>query len=164
MKFLSVLGAILVIIGHSGSGLAHGTRGYVEKIEGFRIVAEYDDGEPMSYGDVTIKPPNADMPFQTGRTDRNGHFLFQPDKQGQWHIEVKDGMGHRLALGLVVGADGTAPETVNAHSSMASERMTRPLQIVAGLCIIFGMSGFFYGWKARRTVASAVVKKVTSEL
>jgi nickel transport protein len=125
----------------------------VEKTEGFRIVAEYDDGDPMSYGDVEIRSPNADVPFQTGRTDRNGLFLFQPDKQGQWQIEVKDGMGHRLALGFVVGADGTAPETVNAHAPMASETMTRPLQIIAGLCIIFGLSGFLYGWKARRTVA-----------
>jgi nickel transport protein len=153
MKFLSVLGTILVIIGYSGSGLAHGTRGYVEKTEGFRIVAEYDDGEPMGYGAVEIKSPNSNVPFQTGRTDRNGLFLFQPDTQGQWQIEVKDGMGHRLALGLEVGADGSAPETGNAHSSTASEGITRPLQITAGLCIIFGLSGFLYGWRSRRTVA-----------
>ena len=151
MKFLSLVGAILVIIGYSGSGLAHGTRGCVEKTDGFRIVAEYDDGDPMSYGNVEIKSPNADVPFQTGRTDRNGRFLFQPDKEGLWQIEVKDGMGHRLALDLAVGADGTAQETVNARSSTASGRVTRPLQIIAGLCIIVGLSGFLYGWKARRT-------------
>lgn len=150
MKFLSVLGTILVVIAYSMSAWAHGTRGYVEKSDGFRIVAEYDDGEPMSYGDVKIKSPDSKLPFQTGRTDRNGFFLFQPDEQGQWQIEVKDGMGHRLALGLEVGADGTAPQTDNTHSSMTSGGMTRPVQVIAGLCIIFGLSGFLYGWKARR--------------
>lgn len=153
MKFLFLVSAFFITIGYPGSILAHGTRGYVEKTDGFRIVAEYDDGEPMSYGDVEIKSPNANIPYQTGRTDRNGCFLFQPDIQGQWQIEVKDGMGHRLALDLVVGADGTAPKTVNACASKASGKITRPLQIIAGLCIIFGLSGFLYGWKARRTVA-----------
>jgi nickel transport protein len=153
MKFLSVLATILIVIGYSVSAWAHGTRGYVEKTDTFRIVAEYDDSEPMSYGAVEIKSPDSNAPFQTGRTDRNGFFFFQPDEQGQWQIEVKDGMGHRLALDLEVDAIGTAPETVNAHPSMVSGAMTRPVQIIAGLCIIFGLSGFLYGWKARRSVA-----------
>lgn len=152
MKFLSMVSAIIVIIGYSGSGLAHGTRGYVEKTDGFRIVAEYDDGEPMSYGDVEINSPNADVPFQTGRTDRNGCFLFQPDRQGLWKIEVKDGMGHRMALDLAVGTDGTVAEPITPPFFMASKSMTRPLQIISGLCMIFGLSGFLYGWKARRSV------------
>lgn len=153
MSFFYVISAILVVIGYTGTGLAHGTRGFVEKADGFRIVAEYDQGEPMSYGDVEIKSPDSDTPFQTGRTDRNGLFLFYPDKQGQWKIEVKDGMGHRLALGLEVGADGSAPEAVNANSLSTCRGITRSLQIIAGLCILIGLSGFLYGWKARRTVA-----------
>jgi hypothetical protein len=29
--------------------------------------------------------------------------------------------------------------------------MSRPLKIVAGLSLIIGLCGFFYGWRARRT-------------
>ncbi len=119
----------------------------MEKTDGIRIVAEYDDGEPMSYGDVGIKSPNSNVPFQTGRTDRNGYFIFQPDEPGQWQIEVRDGMGHRLALGFEVGADGAAPEMVSARSPKTSAGMARLVKVIAGLSIIFGLSGFLYGWK-----------------
>jgi nickel transport protein len=153
MRFLSVLCTIFVVTLYSVSAWAHGTRGYMEKTDGIRIVAEYDDGEPMSYAAVEIKAPDSDIGFQNGRTDRNGYFLFQPDEPGQWQIKVKDGMGHLLALDFEVGADGAASETANTHFPMASEGMKRPVKVVVGLAIILGLSGFWYGWKARRAVA-----------
>jgi nickel transport protein len=153
MRFLFALSTIFVVMGCSVSAMAHGTQGYVEKTKSYRIVAEYDDGGPMSYGEIRITAPNFNLPFQTGRTDRNGFFFFQPDEPGQWQIEVKDGLGHRLALGFEVGAGGAAPETVHAHDPMTTGAMTRPARVIAGLSILFGLSGFLYGWKARRVGA-----------
>jgi len=54
----------------------------------------YDDGEPMSYSAVEIKGPDSDIAFQTGRTDRNGLMMSQPDRPGPWQAVVSDGMGH----------------------------------------------------------------------
>jgi nickel transport protein len=132
---------------------SHGVEGYIEPTDGYCATALYDDGEPMSYAAVEIKAPDSDIGFQTGRTDRNGRFVFRPDRQGRWQVVVKDGMGHRLPLDLKIGAGGNAPELVDSSFPMTSEGMSRTAKVVSGLCIIFGLSGFLYGWKARRTIA-----------
>lgn len=128
---------------------SHGVDGYVEQTDGYCVTARYDDGEPMSYAAVEIKAPGSNVAFQTGRTDRNGRFMFQPDGQGRWQAVVKDGMGHRLALDLEVGGDNAAREKGEARPSAASGLSSRLIKVIAGLSIIFGLSGFIYGWKAR---------------
>jgi len=129
---------------------SHGVDGIIEPAEGYCVTAQYDDGEPMSYAAVEIKAPDSQTGFQTGRTDRNGCFMFRPDGQGRWQAVVQDGMGHRLALDLEVGNGIAAPEKAVAGSPVTAEAMTRPVKVLAGLSIIFGMCGLFYGWKARR--------------
>jgi len=69
---------------------------------GIVVTAEYDTGEPMSYAKVKIMAPGAKLPFQSGRTDRNGRFCFFPDKQGEWKVIVDDEMGHRLEVRVPV--------------------------------------------------------------
>ena len=135
---------------------AHGVDGTVERIEGYCVTAQYDDGEPMSYAAVEIKAPDSKIAFQKGRADRNGRFMFQPDGQGRWQAIVQDGMGHRLALDVEVGEDAGAPEKVHARPPVAGALTGRPGNILTGLGVIFGLCGFFYGWRARsnRTAAS----------
>ena len=132
---------------------AHGVEGYVEMAAGASVKANYDDGEPMAYAAVEVMPAGAKLAFQTGRTDRNGYFIFRPDGPGLWQVVINDGMGHRLALEYEVAADpdaapvaaeSTPPPPVHVDGS------TRALKIVTGLAVIFGLCGFFYGWQARR--------------
>jgi nickel transport protein len=133
-------------------GWCHGVEGYVEQIEAHCVTAMYDDGEPMSYAAVEIKAPDSDIAFQTGRTDRNGCFTVKTDLPGDWQAVVSDGMGHRLALDFSVAADqGNTPEIEKTVSPSVPNQMSRPLKIVAGLSLIIGLCGFFYGWRARRT-------------
>jgi nickel transport protein len=133
-------------------GWCHGVEGYVEPIEATCVIAMYDDGEPMSYAAVEIKAPNSDIAFQTGRTDRNGCFMVKTDTPGAWQAVVSDGMGHRLSLDFSVAADeGRVQEVEKTVAPQVSNRMSRPLKVIAGLSIIIGLCGFFYGWKARRT-------------
>ena len=128
---------------------AHGTHGSVVKSDGYLVAAEYDGGEPMNYAEVKITSPNAEIPFQTGRTDMLGHFLFKPHNPGSWEIEVLDGMGHRLALELIVD---TEDETDNNETNinLSAGRNKTPGNVVIGLSLIFGLSGTIYGWRARR--------------
>jgi nickel transport protein len=136
----------------SVSAWAHGVRGYTEKAEGICLVAQYDDGEPMSYADVTITSANSKIPFQTGRTDRNGRFFFQPDEPGQWHITVKDGMGHLVNLGLEMTGDGVLQKNTESRPQVSSLKPARTQKIITGLSVIFGIFGILYAWKARRTI------------
>jgi hypothetical protein len=43
---------------------------------------------------------DAEIPFRTGRTDRNGYFCFQPDAPGRWKITIKDEDGHFVRMGI----------------------------------------------------------------
>jgi nickel transport protein len=133
---------------------AHGVDGIVERTEGYCLTAQYDDGEPMSYAAVEIKAPDSKIAFQKARTDRNGRFMFQPDAPGRWQAIVQDGMGHRLALDAKVDKGSGASEKVPAEMRVAGPRPGRLGSILAGLGIIFGLCGFFYGWQARSTIRS----------
>lgn len=132
------------------AGWSHGVWGHVVRSEGHLVTAEYDDGEPMAYAAVEIKSPGSDIAFQTGRTDRNGHFMFSPDQQGQWRIVVQDGMGHRLALDAEVSADAAVSKISEFPLDPHPLAMTRAGKVIIGLSIIFGIFGLWYGWKGRR--------------
>ena len=127
----------------------HGVEGDIAPSDGYVVAARYDDGEPMSYSEMEIKPPDSELPFQTGRTDRNGRLFFKPDRPGKWQVIVKDGMGHRLALELTVGEaeEDKSDEPVTRSGGGAS---SRAMGVVAGLSLIFGLAGLVYGWKNRK--------------
>ncbi len=59
----------------------------------------------MAYAAVEITAPDAEIPFQTGRTDRNGSFCFHPDAAGRWKITIKDADGHFVRLGTKVSQE-----------------------------------------------------------
>jgi nickel transport protein len=59
----------------------------------------------MSYAGVEITAPDAKLPFQSGRTDRNGYFCFRPDAPGRWKITIKDEDGHFVRLGTKVSKE-----------------------------------------------------------
>jgi nickel transport protein len=131
---------------------SHGVQGVVDHSQGYMITAAYDDGEPMDYAAVEIKAPDSEIAFQSGRTDRNGCFMFQPDRQGRWQVEVKDGMGHRLALDLEVTGDTAAPKETGLQKPGTSTDMSRAAKVITGLSIIFGLFGIFFGWKVRHSI------------
>jgi nickel transport protein len=146
---LTFLTGMVVAMAIVSEGLCHGVEGTVEPVEGYCLTAMYDDGERMSYAAVEIDAPQADIVFQTGRTDRNGRFMILPDKPGTWQAMVSDGMGHRLALDFEVSVEGDNQPKGKSADPVLTDATGRPIKTVAGLSIIFGLCGFFYGWKAR---------------
>ena len=155
MKPLSILFVIfcslMLSAAISVTCLAHGVEGWAEKAEAWCVTAMYDDGEPMGYAAVEVTSPASGIAFQTGRTDGNGQFAFLPNTEGDWEVVVEDGMGHRLALDIPVSGDVDEEET--AAPTVSTTRQNRPMGVVAGISVIFGLCGFFYGWKARRAPA-----------
>lgn len=148
--FLPVPCAMFFLMVFAATGWSHGVSSFVKKSEGYCLTALYDDGEPMSYASVEITAPNSDIGFQTGRTDRNGCFMFKPDGQGTWQIVVKDGMGHRTAMDVDVSEDADAVQRVEANAWLPTNGLSRPFKVVAGLSVILGITGFIYGWRGRR--------------
>ncbi|MFO7839585.1 MAG: hypothetical protein R6X08_08825 [Desulfosalsimonadaceae bacterium] len=148
-KHIRLISLILALmLAPAGAVLAHGVHAKVTQQYGMQIYAVYDGGEPMSYAAVEIFHENAELPFQKGRTDKNGYFLFKPDKPGNWEITVKDGMGHQLSANTSVGKDLVLKKKTAADKR--HDALSRPEKVLMGIAIIFGLSGFFFWWRGRR--------------
>ena len=129
---------------------AHGVKGEIAEGTGAMIItARYSNNDVMSYAATTIRPPSGEIDFQTGRTDRNGRFCFFPDIDGDWEVTVDDGMGHRLRMAVPVGRD----RSLTSHPVAFSLNRNSPslyAKALAGLGIIFGISGWLMWWRARK--------------
>ena len=112
---------------------------------------EYDDGEPVSYAAVEVLNLEEKIPLQTGRTDRNGRFLFLPDKPGEWKVVVNDEMGHRVALKTTIDKNinltGNGDQTDTDADAVAVSKYEK---VLMGITIIFGMCGFFFWWNGKK--------------
>jgi len=124
--------------------LAHGVEGEISVEKGgIVVVAEYDTGEPMSYAKVEIFSPNSKLPFQSGRTDRNGRFCFFPDSPGKWKVIVDDEIGHRLELEIPIDKS----MNLKKRELVKDNYLPIPVRALMGLSFIFGISGIFFWWK-----------------
>ncbi len=136
---LPILAIVLLC---ASSALAHDLTIRVELDEPTVILrAAYDGDEPAVNADVQItSPQQASPPFQSGSTDRNGCFSFVPDTGGAWAVVVDDGFGHRREQAIEV--DWSKAGGPHAEGRDWS-------QVVAGLGLIFGLSGVFFWSRAR---------------
>jgi nickel transport protein len=134
--------------------------------EGRMVVAEchYDGGTPVTGAQVTLYSPENDAPYQTGITDPTGVFVFLPNSPGEWRLAVDDGMGHRREASIqaampqdaVPGSDDEGPVNSGTDRSRtdSSSGAELPWKLFTGLGLIVGLTGFAYGFTARRTQGS----------
>jgi hypothetical protein len=108
--------------------LAHGTV-WEEKPDDPAIVLRfsYTDGTIMPYAEVSVfAPGETEVPYQKGRTDKNGYFVIRPDSPGDWGFKVDDGQGH-LAQGEVPYAPpAQAPSAAGPGGAPATEGAAKP--------------------------------------
>ncbi|MBS3759252.1 MAG: carboxypeptidase regulatory-like domain-containing protein [Desulfobacterales bacterium] len=140
-----IIGVILMV--YAGPALGHGVQGRITPQTGMQVNASYDDGEPMAYAAVEVTHADEKLPFQTGRTDRNGCFVFLPDKPGDWRVVVNDGMGHQLSL--TTQLDKNLELNKESGPEKTYGALSRPEKALMGIAIIFGLSGVFFWWRGR---------------
>ncbi len=146
---ITSLGLALGLVLLAGQGQAHGVRGITSTRETICATATYDDGEPMSYSGVEISAPDSKLPFQSGRTDRNGLFCFKPDKPGEWQLIISDEMGHQIRLKTTVSQDMSLLQGKATHEHNA-QSMGKAEGVVTGVALIFGLSGCLAWWQSRK--------------
>ena len=145
-----ILAGIVLAVLAVSTAWGHGTEGEIKPAQGILVFAAYDDGEPMSYAAIEITGPDSPVPFQKGRTDRNGRFMFSPDRKGTWQIAVNDQLGHRLAMSFEATAmDFPSPDS-QPDARKIEPGFSRSAGIITGLAVIFGLSGLACAWKARQ--------------
>jgi nickel transport protein len=147
---LMTAAVLLILLAGPGPAAAHGVEGSIQP-GGPGVAFRYSTGEPMDYAKVTVMAPGSKQPFQVGHTDKNGRFCFCPDAPGPWRVSAADGMGHQLEVKVMV-TDPQGPPAAT-RSGPADAAADKSLRVLAGLCTIFGFSGFFFwfqGLRARR--------------
>ena len=151
MKFITLLCVTMCLSAIAENVWSHGVLGRVGSGKGVLVEAEYDDGEPMTYASIEIFDSEDKLPFQSGRTDRNGRFLFYPDKMGDWKVVVADGMGHRLALKININKMFNLDKINEQQAKDINENsLSRHERALMGISIIFGISGIFFWWGGRK--------------
>jgi len=140
-----------------GSALAHGVNVETSFKDGVVVVrSSYSPAQPLIDASVTIySPAEREKAWQTGSTDKTGHFAFLPDVEGEWTFVVDDRKGHRNSTTITVISDMPEQEEVTKDEVVepAEPSGSGPRQfpkIITGLSLIFGITGIFYGLKARQ--------------
>jgi nickel transport protein len=112
--------------------------------------AAYAGTEPAAYVSVEIfAPEKSDVKYQAGYSDAAGCFAFVPDREGDWRAVFDDELGHREEI--IVPIDRAFLEAgVTPGSEAPSSRLPLWQRALAGVMLIFGISGFLYGFKLRR--------------
>ncbi len=122
---------------------AHDLQYTVKKINDVIEVSFYfPDGSKFSYESFEIYKEGDGVPFQTGRTDKNGRVIFIPDKEGLWIVKVYSEDGH----GSIVKVD------VNQASGVSLEKplFVRYEKAFVGAGLILGIFGIVSIFRCRR--------------
>ena len=164
--YLSVLIALLIPRLAAG----HGVQVSVEIQPPVVIVtSSYSAAQQLADASVIIhSPAESKKPYQSGRTDISGHFIFMPDREGEWTFYVDDQKGHTKKTVISITTDFFAPgdakpdvpAIIHDHAPVHMEdhshdhtHDTIPViyKVIFGLAMILGLSGFFYGIRAKQS-------------
>lgn len=109
------------------------------------VRAHYGGRDPVIFAKFQVFAPGAqDAEHQNGLTDRHGAFSFVPDGPGSWRVVIDDEEGHRREITVDIPSpfDGEARQTTAAPD--------RWMRAFTGVSLLVGLTGFLYGFKARR--------------
>ncbi|MDR2098259.1 MAG: DUF4198 domain-containing protein [Spirochaetaceae bacterium] len=119
------------------------------------VYFKYSTGEPASFAKIKIFPPSTaerNVESLVSITDRNGIFCFIPDEEGEWRVDMEDGMGHKGSI--IVNAAAVQTEA-DGDSGVAETGGRAPLlfNILLGLSLLANIFGIWYllGLKKRKT-------------
>ncbi|HET7825831.1 MAG TPA: hypothetical protein VFK90_10875 [Anaeromyxobacter sp.] len=82
------------------------------------VRARYAGQDALAYAEYQIfAPSDAKVPWQKGRTDRDGWLAFVPSQPGTWRVQVADGSGHGMILSVSAKPPAVAPEKAEGAMS-----------------------------------------------
>jgi len=161
----------LLLLALVGSSMAHAIHvEFTERAPVVTLWAGFSKTAPMANAKVEVFAPGDSKIFQQGRTDKYGQFSFLPDAAGEWALQVDDERGHRKKATIIITetfvAGGevekevvvsshehpaeTTPPSMKAEQQISFQAIPLVYKAVFGLALIFGITGIFYGMKARK--------------
>jgi len=125
----------------------------VEHSPFIKTESSYSGEEPIAHAQALVfAPGEKEKEFQRGRTDTYGFFVFIPDRAGDWHFEVDDEMGHRKEVVIPVTEEFLKGDDFGDQDD--ETEVPTYFKIILGLSLIIGITGIFYGVKAKRMIKS----------
>ncbi|MDX2273571.1 MAG: carboxypeptidase regulatory-like domain-containing protein [Cyanobacteriota bacterium] len=119
------------------ASFGHGVKIEYHVTQAIEIQADYDTGEPMQQGQVTVYSPlDPAKAWLKGETDERGRFVFRPDPtlEGIWEVKVRQaGHGDIATFPVQAGSLGDS----QGSTSGLSPRQTG---LMAG-SILWGLLG-----------------------
>jgi nickel transport protein len=125
------------------------------------VYFKYSTGEPVSFAKIKIFPPSTvekNVESLVSITDRNGIFSFLPDEEGEWRVDMEDGMGHK---GTITVNAAAVQEAAGETSAEAVGRTPLIFNILLGLSLLANIFGVWYllGQKRRKTAGASDAHK-----
>lgn len=149
MRVLGAAALAALLLGVTAPAAAHEVLHRVERGRAVALRAYFPDGAPLAYCEAEVfSPADARIPWQKGRTDRDGWVAFVPDVAGRWRVRVIDASGH----GLEVGVDAAAPGAAEAPGAPAGAGgiAATVLRPVAGVALVAALFGVLFALARRR--------------
>mgnify|MGYP000846229941 CR=1 FL=1 len=109
------------------------------------VRTRYAGSEPVPFAKVQVFAPSS-QEYQNARTDRTGGFSFVPDAAGEWRVVIDDEEGHRVETKVEIPGNFEA----SGPAAAAAPPVNRFERALLGLAVLFGATGFLYGFKSRR--------------
>jgi len=103
------------------------------------VTAEFAtaDGKPLAYAEVRVfAPGNPDTPVLTGRTDANGKFAFDADRDGFWGAEAR-------------GADQVARIMIRVGNGSQTPNRFSPVFLIGILAVLLAIAIWYRLLRAR---------------
>ncbi|MDR2343138.1 MAG: DUF4198 domain-containing protein [Spirochaetaceae bacterium] len=123
------------------------------------VYFKYSTDEPVSFAKIKIFPPSTrdrNVESLVSITDRNGIFCFIPDEEGEWRVDMEDGMGHKGSI--IVNAAAVQELAAGGEAPAAADgRVPLVFNIALGLSLLANIFGVWYllGLKRRGAAAKA---------
>ena len=86
------------------------------------VRARYAGHAPLANAEYQVfRPGDPRVPWQKGRTDREGWLSFVPNQAGTWRVQVADRSGHGLILSVPAEPPAAAPAASPPAAESAAE-------------------------------------------
>jgi len=102
--------------------------------------------DPASYSGYEIFAPGDQIPYQKGRSDKNGVVSFLPDRPGKWTIKLTAESEH---------GGHAANVEIHIKEGLLMESFSKPLvatytKLFIGAGLLLSMFGIWALWAARK--------------
>jgi len=138
------LSAAVVLLASAAS--AHETLHEVSRGSAVAVKTYFADGEVLAYTAYEVfSPADPKIPYQKGRTDREGWLAFVPNAPGKWRVKVLDDTGHGLDAEIDAAPGSQGPEPSEGRPSLgALAFVLRPLVGLAAIGAVFAALFTYY--------------------